>query len=185
MDNICDPSVVTELSPLQTDREDEVLKLLSERRQERLAAETKKMTAGDKVADKIASTVGSWKFIIVQSVIFIIWMALNIIGIVSKWDPYPFILLNLVLSFQSAYAGPIIMMSQNRQGIIDRKRAEFDYDTNLKAELEIEWLHQKMDFLRSKEFKELRETIDRLTDALNREKTVTENLSEALADKAG
>ena len=179
----CDPSVATEMNPLMTDREDEVVEHLNKRRQQRLDAESQKMTAGDKVASKIADVVGSWRFIIIQSVIFTVWVAFNVIGIIARWDPYPFILLNLMLSFQSAYAGPIIMMSQNRQGVIDRKRAEFDYDTNLKAELEIEWLHQKIDMLRMQEFKELQSTISELRDALIREKHVTENLSEALADQ--
>jgi uncharacterized membrane protein len=90
---------------------------------------------------------------------------------VQHWDPYPFILLNLVLSFQAAYAAPIIMMSQNRQAEIDRRAAQNDYSVNTKAELEIELLHQKLDLLRETEVAELINLIRRLEDrlpALNR-----------------
>lgn len=92
---------------------------------------------GLKIADRFASVVGSWRFIIIQSVILALWVALNIIGYVHRWDPYPFILLNLVLSFQAAYAAPIIMMSQNRQAAKDRLAAEVDYQVNVKAEEEV------------------------------------------------
>lgn len=80
---------------------------------------------------------GSWPFIIVQSIILLCWITANIFAIVDHWDPYPFILLNLVLSFQSAYAAPVIMMSQNRQAIKDRQMAEQDFIINTKAEKEI------------------------------------------------
>jgi uncharacterized membrane protein len=92
---------------------------------------------GLKVADHFAGVVGSWRFIIIQSVILGIWVAMNVVGYVHHWDPYPFILLNLVLSFQAAYAAPIIMMSQNRQADKDRLAAEVDYLINVKAEEEV------------------------------------------------
>ena len=76
---------------------------------------------------------GSWPFIIVQSIILAIWISLNVIGYMNHWDPYPFILLNLALSFQAAYAAPIIMMSQNRQAAKDRLMAEQDYEINLQG----------------------------------------------------
>ena len=110
---------------------------------------------GDKVADSVAALVGSWPFIMVQSVLLMAWMALNVTAWVQAWDPYPFILLNLVLSFQAAYAAPFIMMSQNRQAMIDRADAKNDYDVNRKAELEIELLHEKVDLLRATEVAEL------------------------------
>jgi uncharacterized membrane protein len=91
---------------------------------------------------------GSWNFIIIQSVFLVFWIALNVTAFVQQWDPYPFILLNLALSFQAAYAAPFIMMSQNRQQDIDRKHAENVFKVNVKAELEIELLHQKIDELR-------------------------------------
>jgi uncharacterized membrane protein len=83
---------------------------------------------------------GSWKFIIWQTVVVIIWMTLNIIGFIRHWDPYPFILLNLIFSTQAAYAAPIIMMSQNRQSARDRIQAQDDYQTNIDAKREIEAL---------------------------------------------
>jgi uncharacterized membrane protein len=110
---------------------------------------------GPRVSDAVARVVGSWRFIIIQSLLLAIWMALNIVGWIEHWDPYPFILLNLVLSFQAAYTAPIIMMSQNRQAEIDRQAAQHDYDVNIKAELEIELLHQKIDLMREKEIAEL------------------------------
>jgi uncharacterized membrane protein len=99
------------------------------------------LTLGQRVADKVATTMGSWTFIILQSIILLIWIVLNIAAYVEHWDPYPFILLNLALSFQAAYAAPFIMMSQNRQQEIDRQAANDDYQINIKAELEIELLH--------------------------------------------
>jgi len=110
---------------------------------------------GERVSDLVAAMVGSWPFIIVQSIILVAWMVLNVTAYVRAWDPYPFILLNLVLSFQAAYAAPFIMMSQNRQAAIDRLEAKHDYDVNIKAELEIELLHQKIDLLRETEMGEL------------------------------
>jgi uncharacterized membrane protein len=83
---------------------------------------------------------GSWTFIIIQTIIVLFWMALNIVAYLSHWDPYPFILLNLLFSTQAAYAAPIIMMSQNRQNERDRHQALADYETNLKAKAEIEAL---------------------------------------------
>jgi uncharacterized membrane protein len=100
----------------------------------------KKMTFGQRLADKIARGMGSWTFIIWQTVIVMIWMTLNIIGFIRHWDPYPFILLNLIFSTQAAYAAPIIMMAQNRQSERDRVQADSDYQTNLEAKKEIEAL---------------------------------------------
>ncbi|HJU09737.1 MAG TPA: DUF1003 domain-containing protein [Candidatus Binataceae bacterium] len=95
------------------------------------------LTVGDRVADNIAEIMGSWPFIIIQSLVLGGWIALNIIAYIQHWDPYPFILLNLALSFQAAYAAPIIMMSQNRQADKDRLMAQHDYEINLKAEQEV------------------------------------------------
>jgi uncharacterized membrane protein len=103
------------------------------------------LTLGQRIADKVAATMGSWSFIIIQTTILIAWVALNVTAYFRNWDPYPFILLNLALSFQAAYAAPVIMMSQNRQQDIDRKEAGHDYQINIKAELEIERLHEKID----------------------------------------
>lgn len=95
---------------------------------------------GDKIADAVANGMGSWRFIIWQTIIVFIWMALNIIAYIGHWDPYPFILLNLIFSTQAAYAAPIIMMSQNRQNARDREQALQDYHTNSEAKKEIEAL---------------------------------------------
>src|SRR6266436_4479140 len=99
--------------------------------------QAEKMTTGQRVADKLATVMGSWAFIIIQSIILTFWISLNVIAYINHWDPYPFILLNLALSFQAAYAAPIIMMSQNRQAAKDRLMAEQDYEVNLKAEDEL------------------------------------------------
>lgn len=97
-----------------------------------------KQTFGQKLADQVASGMGSWKFIIIQTVLVVLWMTLNIIGFTFHWDVYPFILLNLLFSTQAAYAAPIIMMSQNRQSQRDREHAEADYQVNVKSKKEIE-----------------------------------------------
>lgn len=98
------------------------------------------LTFGQRIADAVANGMGSWAFIIGQSVFVVIWMALNVVGFIRHWDVYPFILLNLIFSTQAAYAAPIIMMAQNRQGQRDRVQAQADYDTNVEAKLEIESL---------------------------------------------
>ena len=104
-----------------------------------------RLTVGQKIADGVASTVGSWRFIIIQSIILALWLALNITGIVFRWDPYPFILLNLMLSFQAAYAAPFVMMSQNRQSEKDRLMAESDYHCNVKGEEEVRNIMEHLD----------------------------------------
>jgi len=110
--------------------------------------EEERMTLGQRVADKVADTIGSWFFIITQSIILITWITLNVtLNPDKRWDIYPFILLNLALSFQAAYSGPVIMMSQNRQSAKDRLAAEIDHDVNTKAELEINNLVRRIDEL--------------------------------------
>lgn len=96
-----------------------------------------KLTISQRASDVVARTVGSWKFIIIQSVLLSIWAGVNVLAIVKQWDPYPFILMNLMLSLQAAYTAPIIMMSQNRQAARDRIEAHEDYLINQKAEEEI------------------------------------------------
>jgi uncharacterized membrane protein len=120
-------------------------------------------TAGQRIADTVAATMGSWRFIIIQTTILVLWILLNVTAWIRNWDPYPFILLNLALSFQAAYAAPFIMMSQNRQQDVDRRKAQEDYEINIKAELEIELLHQKLDELRDKEVLSLVESVQALT----------------------
>ncbi len=101
-------------------------------------------TFSQRLADKVANGMGSWRFIILQTILVILWMGLNIFGFIKHWDVYPFILLNLLFSTQAAYAAPIIMMSQNRQSERDRIQAQADYQTNLDAKMEIEELTKKL-----------------------------------------
>ena len=106
------------------------------------------LTFGEKLSDKIATFGGSWRFIIIFGTVLFIWIGINSYFLLSQpFDPYPFILLNLILSCVAAIQAPIIMMSQNRQETRDRKRAEEDYKINLKSELELRQLHQKVDHL--------------------------------------
>ncbi len=93
---------------------------------------------GARISNKVASNMGSWKFIIGQTIFVILWMTLNVVGYLNHWDAYPFILLNLIFSTQAAYAAPIIMMAQNRQSERDREQALSDYETNIAAKKEIE-----------------------------------------------
>lgn len=112
-------------------------------------------TLGERASDWIAGIVGSWNFILIQSSLLAVWLVLNSIAWMQHWDPYPFILLNLALSFQAAFTAPIIMMAQNRQSDIDRHKAQLDYDVNLRAELDITALHQKIDLLREQDISRL------------------------------
>ena len=139
-------------------------------RAQAVAAPADQLTLGQRVADRVAAGMGSWNFIIIQSALLAVWIVLNVTAFVQKWDPYPFILLNLALSFQAAYAAPFIMMAQNRQQDIDRKEAENDYKINIKAELEIELLHQKIDELREKEVLALTQAVADLTELLSKSK---------------
>ena len=93
---------------------------------------------GQRLADSVANGMGSWRFIVIQTLIVLLWMGLNLLAYLRHWDPYPFILLNLLFSTQAAYAAPIIMMSQNRQNERDRAQALADYETNIEAKKEIE-----------------------------------------------
>src|SRR2546421_4971045 len=116
----------------------------------------KKLTFGERLSDHIASFGGSWRFIILFGAVLFGWIILNAIFLLNRgFDPYPFILLNLILSCLAAIQAPIIMMSQNRSEARDRMRAENDYKVNLKAELEIRHLHEKIDHLLRKQYNRL------------------------------
>src|SRR5919202_164342 len=104
--------------------------------------EKKPLTFGQKVADKMATKVGSWAFLIGKSPVLTGWVGLNLMPGVPHWDEFPFILLNLVFSFASAYTAPVVLMSQNRQSEEDRKNAEIDHAINRKAAYGIELLHE-------------------------------------------
>ena len=144
-----------------------------------LNAPEEKLTIGQSISDKVASFGGSWTFIICFFAILIIWILFNTLTPVKdNFDPYPFILLNLILSSIAALQAPIIMMSQNRQAEKDRKRSENDYLINLKAELEVRGLHQKVDLLLEEQIKvlfesqakqlELLKSIEKKIDNLNK-----------------
>lgn len=132
------------------------------------------LTFGQRVADKVASFGGSWTFIILFIVILIAWVALNTLIMAQRgntFDPYPYILLNLFLSMLASFQAPVILMSQNRQGIKDRLDAAHDYEVNLKSEMEILSLHEKIDELRERKWSELitmqQNQIELLTKLLN------------------
>ncbi|MFO0979517.1 MAG: DUF1003 domain-containing protein [Planctomycetaceae bacterium] len=146
-----------EISALDAD----VLRSLQE--QELISEDTNKeiaeaATFGERIADRLASFGGSWTFLISFGLVLCVWITLNSVALLQKpFDPFPFILLNLVLSCLAAIQAPVIMMSQNRQEARDRLRAEHDYRVNLKAELEIRHLHSKLDMLLSHQWQRLLE----------------------------
>ena len=125
------------------------------------------LTRGQRLADGVAATIGSWRFIVIQSTAIVLWISGNVWFGAGSWDPYPFILLNLLLSFQAAYTAPAIMMSQNRQSELDRRHAQNDYEINVKAELEIELLHEKIDILKERELLALTEAVRQLSQQLD------------------
>ena len=105
----------------------------------------KKLPLGDRAADAMTEWMGSWTFIIVFSILLVIWIGLNMVAWFNHWDPYPFILLNLALSTISAFQAPIIMMSQNRQADRDRTAAKYDYAVNRKTEREVQNMQADLD----------------------------------------
>ena len=137
--------------------------------------ESQILTKGQRIADKVASFGGSWTFIISFGVFILIWISANVIWLTNKgFDPYPFILLNLILSCLASLQAPVIMMSQNRQEEKDRERGKKDYMINLKSELEIRTLHEKIDHFIMKQQQELLELqkvqIDMMNDILSQVK---------------
>lgn len=139
-----------------------------------------KLTFGQRLADRVAAFGGSWSFIMLFGAILLSWIALNSFLLARRdeaFDPYPYILLNLILSMLAALQAPIIMMSQNRQAAKDRLDAAHDYEVNLKAELEILGLHEKLDGLRERQWAELilmqQEQLRLLTRLLNERQTPT------------
>jgi uncharacterized membrane protein len=133
--------------------EEEVLHLLLQEHvsKDALSEHDNNLTFGQKAADGLARFAGSWTFIIIFFAILLLWIVMNVIIISKPFDPYPFILLNLILSCLASIQAPVIMMSQNRQEQKDRLRAKNDYKVNLKAEIIIEDIHQKMDALIDKQ----------------------------------
>lgn len=143
-------SLLTERGTL-SDLENKVLKSLQKNETISANLDTnvkEDFSFGQRLADKVASFGGSWKFIIIFGIALVVWMIVNVVFLASKaFDPYPFILLNLILSTIAALQAPVIMMSQNRQEEKDRERSKNDYMINLKSELEIRMLHEKVDYM--------------------------------------
>jgi uncharacterized membrane protein len=138
------------------------------------------LTKGQTISDKVAAFGGSWNFIISFSILLLGWISLNsLLPQPEQFDPYPFILMNLVLSAIAALQAPIIMMSQNRQEEKDRKRGENDYLINLKAELEVRSLHQKVDLLLEEQIKVLFESQAKQLELLNEINAKIERLQQA------
>jgi len=125
-------------------------------------------SSGQKLADWFTEIIGTWTFILIQSILLVIWVALNVTAYINHWDPYPFILLNLVLSMQAAYAAPIIMMSQNRQNAKDRIKAQLDYKTNEKAEQEVEEIQQYLHRIECHKLEEIKKSIEELQEKINK-----------------
>ncbi|MBX9253683.1 DUF1003 domain-containing protein [Desmonostoc muscorum CCALA 125] len=120
---------------------------------------SEELTFGQRLADKFATQVGSWGFLIGQSTILAGWVGINLMPGVPHWDDSPFMMLNLVFSFASAYTAPIVLMSQNRQSDTDRKNAEIDHKVNLRAGQNIELLHEKLDDIHTQQLNELTQII--------------------------
>jgi uncharacterized membrane protein len=137
------------------------------------------VTLGQRLADALTSRLGSWPFIVVQSLLLLLWIALNTVAWRQHWDPYPFILLNLALSFQAAFSAPIIMMSQNRQAAKDRLQAEADYAVNLRAELDVAAVHARLDDLSGRQWAALLEVQHQQLELLGRIETLTTEVHRA------
>ncbi|MBD2507826.1 DUF1003 domain-containing protein [Nostoc muscorum FACHB-395] len=120
---------------------------------------TQELTRGQRLADKFAAQVGSWGFLIGQSTVLVGWVGINLMPGVPHWDESPFMMLNLVFSFASAYTAPIVLMSQNRQSDTDRKNSEIDHQVNLRAGQNIELLHEKLDELHTQQLNELTQIV--------------------------
>lgn len=144
-----------DIEKLPSDEREVVERFIANRRVSRNIVQEYERSAGlgERVADKVAEVGGSWVFIIAFLLCLLAWMAINTFMLAkSAFDPYPYILLNLCLSCVAAIQAPIIMMSQNRQGVIDRLRAQNDYEVNVKAELEIMQVHEKLNDLRERDW---------------------------------
>jgi uncharacterized membrane protein len=125
-------------------------------------------TFGDRLAEKITGAIATWKFIMIQTGIIVGWTGYNVLIKKSAFDPFPFILLNLFLSFQSAYTAPAIMMNQKRQAKNDQRRNEMESDVNVKADLELTQLHEKMDELTSEDIAELKKQMMKMNALLEK-----------------
>ncbi|MBD2039976.1 DUF1003 domain-containing protein [Microcoleus sp. FACHB-672] len=134
---------------------------------EQLPLENDKSTPGQRLADALAAKVGSWGFLTVQTSILAGWVGMNMMPGVPHWDEQPFILLNLVFSFASAYTAPIVLMSQNRQSDIEREKNEYDHKVNRQSAQNVELLHEKIDSLQAQQLKELTQIVKQQQQSLN------------------
>ncbi len=132
-------------------------------------------TFGQRMADVITGGIATWTFILAQSAIIIVWTTYNLFSRKSGFDPYPFVLLNLFLSFQAAYTAPAIMMSQKRQNMNDSRRAEIESNVNVKTDLELYALHEKIDMMKDKDIAELKHTVSELLEELKKLRPPTAN----------
>lgn len=139
---------------------------------------TEKLTRGQRLADKLAAQVGSWGFLIGQSAVLAGWVGLNAIPGIPHWDESPFMMLNLVFSFASAYTAPVVLMSQNRQSDTDRRNAEIDHQVNCKAGQNIELLHEKLDDLHTQQLKQLSQLVKQQQQVLNELKIIVSTTQE-------
>ena len=159
------------ISSVATDGLEETIRGLEERRAGAPACDpfADRLTIGQQLADKVAAFGGSWTFILCFLLVLVAWVVLNT-DILARWheafDPYPYILLNLFLSMVAALQAPVIMMSQNRQAAKDRLQARHDYEVNLRAELEIAALHDKLDALRISELHDALQRVEEQVAAL-------------------
>ncbi len=128
---------------------------------------------GQRLADAVTGVIGSWRFIAIQGGILTLWLIINSVGWIRGWDPYPFILLNLVLSFQAAFTAPIIMMSQNRQSMKDRLHAEHDFQIDIRAELEVAAIQERLNDLGGRQWDALVDLQTQQLDLLRRIDSLT------------
>ncbi len=140
---------------------------------------------GERAADVLAKQAGSWRFIMGFMAVLVIWMALNSVAFIKGWDPYPFILLNLVLSCLAAIQAPVIMMSQNRQEDRDRLEADADYHINVKAEAELERLHRKIDHLHAKLERVYSRSVEQLLKLQEEQMSILGSLSKETPESSG
>jgi uncharacterized membrane protein len=164
------PAIGLEHSGLQAD-EETLLKRLRELDPARNANIAAPLSLSQRLAVRLAAGIGSWRFVLAQTLFFGFWIAFNLIAWAAAWDPYPFILLDLLLALQGAYMAPIIVMGQNRQASIDRYHVLSDYEVNLTAALEVKLLHHKIDAIRSTEIGDVRDLLLRIEKRLDNTST--------------
>lgn len=143
------------------------------------------LSRGQHLADRITEVLGSWNFIVGQSTFLIVWLIVNSIAWFQHWDPYPFILLNLTLSFQAAFTAPIIMMSQNRQTQRDRIASELDFEVNRNAAKEVDEIQAKLDGLTSQQLQSLLDTLEEHRVVLHELRTRTSSIEQLILQNIG